>query len=140
MSKMFTVDRENYDKESNNPGFIVYTRESGRLADHPITRGRNEAERVNKIITFTGQSLKGPPDSFAFLKLADSAVDVMSGVNTNPASAAGRAQGIVMNVGKGRVVVLGEAAMLSAQMGGPIGRASTTASWPSISCIGYRVC
>ena len=119
MSKMFTVDSENYDKESNNPGFIVYTRESGRLADHPITRGRNESERVNKIITFTGQSLKGPPDSFAFLKLADSAVDVMSGVNTNPASAAGRAQGIVMNVGKGRVVVLGEAAMLSAQMGGP---------------------
>jgi len=116
MSQMFTIDSQNYDKESNNRGFIVYTRESGRLADHPITRGRSEAERVNKIITFTGQSLKGPPDSFAFLKLADSAVDVMSGVNTNPASAAGRAQGIVMNVGTGRVVVLGEAAMLSAQL------------------------
>src|SRR6185503_1638991 len=28
MSKMFTVDQQNYDKESNNPGFIVYTRES----------------------------------------------------------------------------------------------------------------
>ena len=119
MSKMFTVDNQNYDKESSNPGFIVYTRESGRLADHPITRGRNDSERVNKIIAFTGQSLKGPPDSVAFMKLADSAVDAMPGVNNNPASAAGRAQGIAMTFGKGRVVVLGEAAMLSAQLAGP---------------------
>lgn len=121
MSKMFTIDNQNYDKESGNPGFIVYTRESGRLADHGITRGRNESERVNKIIVFTGQSLKGPAVSVAFMKLADSAVDAMPGVNANPTSAAGRAQGIVLNFGKGRVVVLGEAAMLSAQISGPNG-------------------
>jgi hypothetical protein len=36
-------------------------------------------------------------------------------------SAAGRAQGIVFGFGNGRVVVLGEAAMLSAQMTGPAG-------------------
>lgn len=119
MSKMFTVDNQNYDKESGNPGFIIYTRESGRLADHPITRGRNDSERVNKIIAFTGQSLKGPADSFALLKLADSAVDAMPGVNANPASAAGRSQGVVLKLGQGRVVVLGEAAMLSAQLAGP---------------------
>lgn len=122
MSKMFTLDAQNYDKDSNNPGFIVYTRESGRLADTAITRGRNDSERVNKIITFTGQSLKGPPDSIAFLKLADSAEDAMPGVNTNPASAAGRTQGLAMNFGKGRVVVLGEAAMLSAQLSGATGK------------------
>jgi hypothetical protein len=119
MSKMFTVDNQNYDKESNNPGFIIYTRESGRLVDHPITRGRNDAERINKIIAFTGQSLKGPADSVAFMKLADSAVDAMPGANTAPPSAAGRAQGLLMASGKGRVVVLGEAAMLSAQLAGP---------------------
>src|SRR6266550_3227620 len=38
MSKMFTVDEQNFDKASENPGFIVYTRESGRLGDHPVTR------------------------------------------------------------------------------------------------------
>lgn len=118
MSKMYTVDQENSDKESGNPGLIVYTRESGRLADHSITRGRNASERVNKIIAFTGQSLKGPPDSFAFMKLADTALDVMPGQNTNPASAAGRSQGIAMKFGKGRVIVLGEAGMLSAQVAG----------------------
>ena len=117
MSKMFTIDEQNYDKDSENPGFIVYTRASGRLADHPITRGRNDAERVNKIIAFTGQSLKGPADSVAFMKLADSANDLMPG--QNPTSAAGRAQGIAMSFGKGRVIVLGEAAMLSAQITGP---------------------
>src|SRR5205085_11171475 len=36
-------------------------------------------------------------------------------------SAAGRAQGIAFSFGKGRVVVLGEAAMLSAQLAGPNG-------------------
>jgi hypothetical protein len=118
MSKMFTVDEQNYDKESQNPGFIVYTRESGRLADHPVTRGRNASERVNKVIAFTGQSLKGPADSFAFMKLADTAVDTMPGDNAKPVSAAGRAQGIAMKFGKGRVIVLGEAGMLSAQVVG----------------------
>jgi hypothetical protein len=118
MSKMFTIDEQNYDKESENPGFIIYTRESGRLADHPITRGRNDSERLNKIITFTGQSLKGPGTSQSFLKLADTAQDVMPGPNTEPVSAAGRAQGIAMKFGKGRVIVLGEAGMLSAQVVG----------------------
>jgi hypothetical protein len=118
MSKMFTVDPKNCDQETQNPGFIVYTRASGRLADHPVTRGRNESERVNKIIAFTGQSLKGPVDSVPFMKLADSAMDAMPGVNQNPVSAAGRAQGIALKFGSGRVIVLGEAGMLSAQVVG----------------------
>ena len=119
MSKMFTVDEQNYDKESENPGFIVYTRESGRLADHAVTRGRNESERVNKIIAFTGQSLKGPAGSVAFMKLADTAQDRMPGPDSKPVSAAGRAQGITLKLGKGRAIFLGEAAMLSAQITGP---------------------
>jgi len=119
MSKMFTADEQNYDKESENAGFLVYTRESGRLADHAITRGRNDSERVNKIIAFTGQSLKGPADSIAFMKLADTALDLMPGPDNKPVSAAGRAQGLTMSFGKGRAVVLGEAAMLSAQLSGP---------------------
>jgi hypothetical protein len=119
MSKMFTVDEQNFEKDSENPGFIVYTRDSGRLADHSIARGRNEAERVNKIIAFTGQSLKGPADSFAFMRLANTANDLMPGPNPTTTSAAGRAQGIALSFGKGRVIVLGEAAMLTAQVTGP---------------------
>jgi len=116
MSKMYTADPQNSDAGSSS--FIVYTRASGTLADHPITRGRSQSERVNKVIAFTGQSLKGPADSFAFMKLGDTAIDTMPGPNANRISAAGRAQGIAINFGKGRVIVLGEAGMLSAQIVG----------------------
>jgi len=119
MSKMYTVDEQNHDKESGNPGFIIYTRESGRLADHPVTQGRNASERVNKIMTFTGQSLQGPASAIAFLKLADTAFDRMPREDVTPISAAGRAQGVALEFGKGRVIVMGEAGMLSAQLIGP---------------------
>jgi hypothetical protein len=118
MSKGYTSDPEHYPKESNNQGFIQFNRENGLLGDHAITRGRNADERINKVQSFTGQSVKGPKDSVAFLKLADSAVDTDRPTNTQT-SAAGRAQGIALQFGKGRVVVMGEAAMLSAQLAGP---------------------
>ncbi len=118
MSKGYTADPEHYPQESNNQGFIQFNRANGLLDEHAITRGRNADERLNQIQSFTGQSLKGPPDSVAFLKLADTAVDVDRATNTRT-SAAGRAQGIALRFGKGRVVVLGEAAMLSAQLAGP---------------------
>lgn len=117
MSKMFTLDPAHTPKEDNNPGFIVYTREQG-LTDHPITNGRDSSERINRVIAFTGQSLKGDANSVAFLRLADTALDAMPG-NAEPVSAKGRAQGLALNFGKGRVVVTGEAAMLTAQLAGP---------------------
>ena len=122
MSKSETTDAANSDKEFNLPSVIVYSRENHQLAESAITNGRNDAERVNRVIVFSGQSLKGPQGSEAFLKLADGAVNEIDGKS---ASAAGRAQGIAFRLGKGRVVVLGDAAMLSAQVTGsdnqPIG-------------------
>lgn len=117
MSKGYTTDPANADKELNNPSVIVYSRENHLLAEHAITNGRSDAERVNRVIVFTGQSLKGPEGSDAFLKLADTAVDNVASPGKS-GSAAGRAQGIAYRLGKGRVVVLGDAAMLSAQVTG----------------------
>jgi hypothetical protein len=51
--------------------------------------------------------------------LADSAKDKPDRTSTTEVSAAGRAQGIALKAGKGRVVIMGEAAMLSAQISGP---------------------
>ncbi|HYJ47988.1 MAG TPA: hypothetical protein VEV81_15365, partial [Pyrinomonadaceae bacterium] len=126
-----------------NPSFLVFSRDNKLLGDHAITRGRDAAERVTRVVTFTGQSLKGPAGSAAFLKLSDTAMDrqppakdsktvtldrlpnsqqlppgvTIQGQIPGPSvSAAGRAQGIALTYGKGRVVVLGEAAMLSAQV------------------------
>lgn len=119
MSKLHTLDTAHADlKNGGNDGWLIFSRENGLLADHPITRGRDAAEKINSVTTFMGQSLKGPGESAAFLKLADTAGDV--DVKTQKeVSAAGRAQGIALPFGKGKVVVLGEAAMMSAQLAGP---------------------
>ena len=158
MRSAYTSDSANYDKETGNQGFIVFTRDNGLLMDHSITKGRDASERINRVITFTGQSIKGPDGSAVLLKLADTAKDVSPpsqadiqaaierarqgagsqvppGMSLPPGStavrvqlpenagisAAGRAQGIAFGFGSGRAVVLGEAAMLSAQLAGPNG-------------------
>ena len=76
---------------------------------------------ISRLIAFTGQSLKGPAGSVAFMKLADTALDVTfnrDGSIDKQVPAAGRAQGIAFKMGKGRVVMMGEAGMLSAQLAG----------------------
>lgn len=124
MSKAQTIDPANTEKELDTPSVIVYSRENHQLAESPITNGREPADRLNRVLVFSGQSLKGPQGSDAFLKLADTAEDEVAAPGKNT-SAAGRAQGIAFRAGKGRVIVLGDAAMLSAQLTGtdnqPIG-------------------
>jgi hypothetical protein len=103
---------------------LVFSDATGTLGDHPIMRGRVPAERVKRIRTYTGQSMVGPAGSVALLKVTPRAQDFMLGAKgVNGAipdslkrSAAGRAQAIAFTVGKGRVVVLGEATMLAAQL------------------------
>src|SRR5215831_15848076 len=107
------------------PSVILYRPGRG-LADHPITRGRDSSEAVHRVVAFTGQSLLGPPGSFALLELSSAAQDLMvrygqAARDVPPdkrKSAAGRTQGLAMTIGKGRVVVLGEAAMMTAQVAG----------------------
>ncbi|HEX6124237.1 MAG TPA: hypothetical protein VFZ23_02580, partial [Pyrinomonadaceae bacterium] len=123
MSNSYTRDASNYDRDYGSLSAVIYSRENQNLADHPITRGRIASEKVNVVETFTGQSLKGPSESVAFLKLSDMATDELpspTGAKEKPprVSAAGRAQGVAFRFGRGRVVVLGEAAMLSAQIAG----------------------
>ena len=116
MSKGFTLDEAN---SEGNPTLLIFSRENHLLLDHPITNGRGGAEKINKVMSFTGQSLTGPKDSVQILKLADTARDTPDRNATTFTSAAGRAQALAFKFGKGRVVVQGEAAMLSAQIAGP---------------------
>lgn len=128
ITKGHTLDRSNYDQGSADETQLLFTRTNHLLQDHAITRGRTASEQINQVITFSGTSLKGPPGSVSFLALADTAMDLLppaalKASSAEPAppdhkqvSAAGRAQGIAMESGKGRVVILGEAAMLTAQI------------------------
>jgi len=108
---------------------IVYT----NLPAHPITAG------VERVVTFTGQSLAGPAGAVAVLPLGPHAIDRAAAPRVersggdvrvhveygSPTSAAGRAQAIAFELGQGRVVALAEAAMASAQLsaydGSPFG-------------------
>jgi hypothetical protein len=95
---------------------LVYSRANGLLGDHPITNGRSAAERVNRVVTFTGQSLASA-SGIPLLILGGSAVDyvpVSGSLRGQPAR--GRSQAIALNTGAGRVIVMGEAAALTAQV------------------------
>jgi len=116
MSRGYTFDGAKLTGETTT---LSFTRDNGRLGEHFIVNGRNQSERVNRVRTFTGQSLRGPEGSVAFLKLGEGAKDVATPDGQNPTSAAGRAQGLAFTSGRGRVVVMGEAAALSAQVAGP---------------------
>ncbi|HEX5876295.1 MAG TPA: hypothetical protein VFY60_16715 [Pyrinomonadaceae bacterium] len=115
-SKGWTFDPQNSVPDS--PSHLIFSRENKLLASHPITEGRGEAERLNVLRSFTGQSFKGPNESMPILKLADTAKDSPDRERQTTVSAAGRAQAVALKFGKGRVVVQGEAAMLSAQIAG----------------------
>jgi hypothetical protein len=91
------------------PGSLAFTAESGLLRPHPITAG------VRRVMTFTGQSLAGAGEPLLQLP-ADAVEYVPPGPELRPVSAAGHSQAVALDFGRGRVAVLGEAAMISAQI------------------------
>lgn len=112
------------EKETEN-GRMRFTRSDGSLADHPITRGRNAAERIDSVIAFTGQAFRLHGRGEALMTLGGNIVLLMPEVAwqfsklTPSMSASGMLQGAVVQFGGGRVAVFGEAAMFSAQLAGP---------------------
>jgi hypothetical protein len=131
MGKGFVIDRSLALDGEGNPGIMQFTRERNALGDHVIMEGRDASERVAKLVAFTGQSLAGPKGAVPLMRLTSEALDLpWSAIQLmdNPDSmmrlarpATGRSVGIAFKLGRGRVVVLGEAAMLSAQVVQPQG-------------------
>lgn len=109
MSQGFT---EVPNQDGQDPGSIEFSRSNGLLVGHPITEGRCAEEQVSKVRTFTGQSLDAPKAAI-ILKLPPTAVEFVP--NEPEPHPAGSAQGVAFEYERGRVVVLGEAAMLTAQ-------------------------
>ena len=111
MSKGYTDDPPNRDPVIKD---LLFSRDNKLLRDHPITNGRSPAERVNRVVSFTGQSLSSDKGA-AVLKLGDTAYDELPN-SDKKVPAAGRAQAIAITFGKGKIFVSGEAAMLTAQL------------------------
>jgi hypothetical protein len=84
---------------------LLFSRDNGLLNDCLITNGRNQHERVNQVVTFTGQSLSGPNESTSLLRLSDEAYDWESRSVRYPAK--GHSQAIALQYGNGCIVVVG---------------------------------
>jgi len=112
----WVIDPANHDPDTGNPGFLIFTRDSGQLVNHPITRGSNNAERLTRIITYMGMGLEYPSNATPLLKLSATAMDFPyhEGATKHQFnSAATAAQGIALEYEQGRVVILGDSAVLT---------------------------
>jgi hypothetical protein len=90
------------------------------LKDSIITRGRSNDEKVTKVATFTGSAFQPPKEAIPVLEFGarSESVEREGEPKTRKVAIEGWCQGAVLNVGKGRVAVFGEAAMFSAQLAG----------------------
>ena len=102
-------------------GTLSFTRSSGSLADHAITRGRSESEAIASVTSFTGQAFRFVSPVQPLMYMPDDWVVLMPveawefDESTPTVSARGLIQGGTLRHGAGRVAVFGEAAMFTAQ-------------------------
>ena len=133
MGNSYVFDSTN--STEDDPTILIFSRENGLLGDHIITQGAIPAETVNRVVAFTGQSLSVPPGATALMILGATAYEAPTRQDLDAAEkaaaqvppnlpeilahakpVAGRAQAVAFTHGKGRVVIVGEAAMFSAQI------------------------
>lgn len=123
-------DSTHFDRGEGHPtdlGMLVsallFARTDGLIGTHAIITGRGTAERVDSVILFGGSSVTGPPNSIPLLLLSRFAVNVKSPISWPGLSPVfqpdarnlGRAAAVAFILGKGRVVITGDATWLTAQ-------------------------
>ena len=121
MGRGFVADPK---RSEGNVTVLVFSAENGLLGDHAILRGREPSETIRRVVAFTGQSLSVPANAAVLLKIGSGAIEAVTAEHIATLGKGilaggpveGRAQGIAMRVGKGRVAMFGEAAMFSAQV------------------------
>jgi hypothetical protein len=134
VAKGMTFDPMQHRQDSGDDSRLVFSRANGLLGAHPITSGRGRAEAVRLVETFTGDAIRPMPGQAAapLLALGRGAVnrlgtprinrrggDVVVDVAFGPARPVpGWSQGAAASYGRGRIVLLAEAAMITAQADG----------------------
>ncbi len=130
---VFDTSPDNY--ADKDPTELVFSEQNHLLGTNPIAHGRNDAERLHKLVAFTGESVTIPRGAIVILQLSPTAAEVPTRKAVQPlydedairakanleAAAkewpiAGRAMAVGFTVGRGHVVVSGEAGMLTAQV------------------------
>jgi hypothetical protein len=106
-------------------GLHVFRRSNQTLGDDIITMGRAPDERIDSIMSFTGQAFRALRPVRALMTI-DTTLNLYfpdpdQGITpeTPRIPAVGFLQGATLQHGRGRVAVFGEAAMFTAQLVGP---------------------
>jgi hypothetical protein len=101
--------------------FRASGRSQGRVNDHPITRGRSESELINQVASFTGSAFRVRGSIESLLTFRGDTIMYLPDVAwqfsdfASSLSISGWSQGAAIERGEGRVVLFGEAAMLTSQ-------------------------
>lgn len=97
-------------------GSLVFRAADGSLGRHPILNGRGDASAVDSVATFTGQAFRSPERAVPLLILSPTTISLEPdtawtfSASTRVVDVGGWHQGAALELGQGRVVVLGEAA------------------------------
>jgi len=102
----YTIDPDNHMTNASE-GWIVFSNENGLLnTKHPIIKGKNESEKINRLVTFGGSSLTGKEYS-SLLQLSESSVNKVHSTGVGPIGQ-GNSQCLAGKVGNGKIVALGD--------------------------------
>ena len=116
-----------------NNGFVIrrgnpwppseFDRSNNTLLDSPVTMDSEYAKHISHIASFTGSAFKPPRGAKSFMVYNDSHRVLMPDVawqfskKTKNENAEDWVQGACLEYGNGKIVLLGEAAMITAQLG-----------------------
>ncbi len=123
MESVWTVDTLRLNPEIDRNTWLEFTQLNGGLGHHPIVQGDSENTEIDRVITFTGQSLSYDSTWTSVLSLSNSAQNYYTRadskiLNPDPSTffaVPGQSQLIARQYGEGRIVITGEAAMFTAQ-------------------------
>jgi len=107
--------------DSLQRNMTIFSRSDGSLVDHPINKGLEDMEKIDSVRTFMGQAFQANDKVQPLLIFKKPAVSIMPEIawqfkaETPRIPVDGWYQGAVLQYGKGRIAVFGEAAMFTAQ-------------------------
>jgi hypothetical protein len=130
---VFDITPDNF--TSDDVTELVFSDRNRLLGQSPIMQGRSESERLHRLVAFTGESVSIPKGATALLILSPTAGVVSTGSDLQPmfdkdaakakanreaalkrAPAGAQGMAVAFPSGKGRVVISGEAGMMTAQV------------------------
>jgi len=100
----------------------VFRRGAGTLLDSPVTNGLMPGEKIDSVATFTGSAFRIPEGAAGVLCFKGPGRDLQPDTawrfneHTPSQSLEGCFQGAILDAGKGKIAVFGEAAMFTAQL------------------------